>query len=545
MTDAAAEQPVPPPVTPEAGSEGQEAAKAAEFYYLSEEEIAQAIAEAKNRPIPPEKAQRISRDLDAVEKIRQDIIGLEALSPEERDKTLRTMSGAPNVRPVFDVLLGKPSQQPAEVVSTEQHPRQRLIEDLRTRFAGQEIGADTWEEVEEFVAENTELFDTLEAKIQELSRKPEYSRIEVKKKTIEICLLQSVVNGHLTKEDLKTVLEGGVRILSNEEISQLAKTEQSYEGIMYYDLGNRALIISESALVDEYRMKNAETGQERIIEIDIEHSINHEIAHGIVERGLLTSGEKRARKELREGKEGVEIPPGLLSLAMSVIAAAGEVKEYMVYHSRNVLNGLEKLGDIPAKDRQNAQVNAAIEIITDYTAIFMQSDGKEENFVAKCLAKTDTDLLVNHLARRFGINETDPAIVRQRIGEKINAFNETDENEKKSILAQYPELAKVNTMFRKFYGLLYQGRDELDRTEEKIGKRQGKLKAMGKIGTAADDNDERTLLPDEAASFPQQKNEQNGQQEGGAVKEGLASVFQFVQAFAEEVGGGVNQAVSQ
>jgi len=157
-------------------------------------------------------------------------------------------------------------------------------------------------------------------------------------------LLTSVTEGHLTAEDF-TRLVSDVRVKARSECP-----DAGTEGIMFCDPKSGQITILKEALVDQYQ----EDG--RVITLDFKHMINHEISHRVVEKSLKYN-EK------------------IVAIAQQ-IAANPDLAPFL---PMRIQNALEVYKDNPTK--------LAIEIMADYSSLFITTDGSFRSFFDNCINK--------------------------------------------------------------------------------------------------------------------------------------------------------------
>lgn len=313
-------------------------------------------------------------------------------------------------------------------------------------------------EVIELVKRSDNIFSTesLE-RISELKRNPEFSNIEGRRVEIMTALATPLLQEHISYKDLGALLSSGI------EISAVSRENgnQGYDGAMWYDPDKCQIIILEKTLKDDGKNENG-------IEFkrDINHLINHEIAHGVVERTIKESDEdlyeileddiERCPKSFRIAVEMLEkanANPALLEFQPIQVKTACEAYQKMV----SKIESDKSLTDEQKKDKTMRQkIDKANEILTDYTAIFLRSDGSLGDFMGIAMATADQRALNQYLERQSA-GDADQSVsemlqsFRKASVERIESNNISNFKEAVAILSENPKLQEVVKTFSAFY----------------------------------------------------------------------------------------------
>lgn len=300
------------------------------------------------------------------------------------------------------------------------------------------------------------LFEQVDFKIDQLS-KDETNYKKIAEKRIEIIkgICEPVLDGHITASDA-LALVAGIEIVSKNdpEKQNLFRDngiKSGYEGVMFFDLTNHKIYIFDETLVDNYTGKDGNP-----LKLNIRHMITHEMSHNIVEAS-------------------VKYNKTLLAKANEIIEKAGEIKDSQSIHIRNTLEGIvnaesdfdkyfadriasnETFKAMPEEQQKQLElaekkkfisdrkIQAAAEILTDYTALYLQSDGSLDDFVLTCLKLTNKGAMIQYLG-----SETSKGF------KKIN--EEEDPSKKLALIEELktksPKFVEVAQTYQVFYNLL-------------------------------------------------------------------------------------------
>lgn len=314
-------------------------------------------------------------------------------------------------------------------------------------------------EVAKLLKELPRLFAGATSEISKLIGKEGYSEIEEKQVDIIKGYCLPVINGHITAEDC-LALGKKISIVSRENppaevLRALKNNSQGYDGVMYYY--HNEIFIFKETLVDNYVTKNGEG-----IDLDIQHMLTHEISHPVVD-AIFRKNER------------------LIAKCDEIIDGASELKDSQSMHIRNTLEGLanvdsdfeeyfnkniaptEQFKSIPETDRakfiaaeksefeRKRRQIAVTEIMTEYTAMYLQSDRSFGSFMMNCLDKT----YLNDKAGAFGISI-----------ETLLELRKTSSNEEefKTVVdkarGNNTKFAKILNIFQTFYSEIKKGIEE-------------------------------------------------------------------------------------
>lgn len=285
-------------------------------------------------------------------------------------------------------------------------------------LSDQEEGAEdeNLAEVAELVSSLPKVFEAFDGRIGELAGQAGYSKEKLTEMRTKIIfgLCDSVMNGHLKAHDVINLCGESIGVVSKQNPSakvQKMVAEGGYDAILYFDGEEKQIYIFEDALADQFNKKENH--------LDLRHAINHELSHPIVEQAME--------------KNSV-----LNEKAKEIIANAKNLKNCQSRHIRTQLQALENIDSdfakaYPAGTEQQKEAfrevrenRAATEIITDYTGIFLQSDGSIDGFVNTCLEKTDKEGMTEYFSK-------DNA---ERATKTLREFNKTEDQAKKDELIE-------------------------------------------------------------------------------------------------------------
>ena len=366
------------------------------------------------------------------------------------------------------------------------------------------LGQDTEEmdQAAEFLQELPKLFEQIDGRINTLSKdKTKYDNIKQKRVEIIKGICEPILAGHLSSEDA-TALVTGIELVNKDDPTKQALFRDAgirsgYEGVMFYNTKEHKIYIFDGSLVDNYVNENNSQ-----MKLDIRHMITHEMSHGIVE-----SATKYNKTLVAEAKK-------IIGRAKTV---DNKFADSQSQHIRNSLDGVknaesdfgkyfaDELSKKPAfvamSDEQKAQfekaekikfvsdreIQAAAEILAEYTAMYLQSDGTLEDFVLTCLKKSDPESIKSYLGEKFTL-------------QKINAINKITSPETKKLLLKdlgegfseltttyqvfYDEIKKVMVSSKGKFGELISGQNN---EEDPFGEYSGDGYADGSAGFSGQD----------------------------------------------------------
>jgi hypothetical protein len=243
--------------------------------------------------------------------------------------------------------------------------------------------------MKELLLKLPEIFKEFDRKLAALAEKDGFSekKLEEKSRDIKSSLVESVVNGHLEASDVLNMVSH-VEIFSThsdnaveqEQIDKLL-AQSGYDSTMFVDTEAGKIFIVDKALKDEGEFIDPKT--KKPIEIDFKHTTIHELSHIL---------DKRA---------GVLRNKTLLDACDQL----AQIEGFSGTQSMHIRNTLETEGL-----NQN-QIRA--EVVADYTALYLKSDGSFDDFVSECLEMTDEDAMYAHLGINEGENvEDNPKFAR-------------------------------------------------------------------------------------------------------------------------------------
>jgi hypothetical protein len=396
------------------------------------------------------------------------------LSPRARE----TESEARRIAPELDSLID--TQEAIEEID-DQDAKDKLGEALYREIVARAESMGKKKEAMEQVAEllkNTDKIFPAETRqaFAELEQTKEddaqaWSRIMERKREINASLCEPLIQGHLNAADVLALIPNGIKIDKAGTTAMEASQAQGYEGKIHYDFDKGSIIIPAETLKDQ--PAGVPAGER----FNWKQLMNHEISHPLVDRVLIDQKDSELIEEMKSA-EAAESKNPLIAEARKILDAAEKIADSQPQHIRNVLKAyLENKARIESgqdedKDAQLAKLRLsyAIEIITDYTAIFLRSDGTPASFFQKCLDTADKSALAGYLAKAIGQETTSTeAIYRlQTISQKLAAEgNNPDFIQKLESAA--PGVTELFRIYETFYKAI----------KEKFGENAEKIK--GKV----------------------------------------------------------------
>lgn len=370
---------------------------------------------------------------------------------------------------------------------------------------------DSIDETKELVKHLGELFADFDKKIEELAvNKAEYSGIKGKQIEIKKAICLSVINGHFSATDIPKMVTG-VQIESRDNPHDQANIASiGYEAAACWDQVTGKITIFKEALVDNYRDKDG-----NMVKINFKHLVSHEMSHAFTERYLVKN------EKLNTFCDELMDEPALLDLQPQ--------------HVRNVIKSLENIDErfVEAQTKNPRLTKEQYvkyrrdyvkkEIITDYTAMFVKSDGSLEGFVEKCLALMNKE----KFDQAIGVKE-----------KEINPiFSAKTLEERQAIIAKlrtdYPAFGKTLDLWTGFHGEIQKA------TSENKGKVSSHEEYRGQSGhndgeiVGLDESDEL----DESAGFYEPAGnfaEKAPQSRGGGGPSIWANIGGLMKAMAED-----------
>lgn len=272
------------------------------------------------------------------------------------------------------------------------------------------------EQMQELIKELPEIFKNFDQKIATLVGKDGFSKEKLAEKSEEIknSLVESVANGHLKAEDvLSMVSEVEIYPTHSDDPGEQEKIDATlsrfgYESTMFVDTIAGKIYIFDNALKDKYVTQD---GKE--IKIDFRHTINHELSHIL---------DKKA--DILQNKTLLD--------ACDQLAGMEDFADTQSMHIRNTL-----------KTEGLTQNQIRAEIIADYTALYLKSDGSFLDFASECLKMTDAKAMEEQL----GLNQQE---VRAILENKNDQFIE-------NVKRNNPKFNSVLKIYETFYQEISKG----------------------------------------------------------------------------------------
>ncbi|HOX41488.1 MAG TPA: hypothetical protein PK263_04800, partial [bacterium] len=268
------------------------------------------------------------------------------------------------------------------------------------------------------------------SQIDEFSKQAEYSHASEKRREIILGFCLPVIHGHLTANDVLNVAQEA----SITENDPSAGVTTSYKAPMQVKFGN--LIISKAVFLNTF---NADDPG---FELDLTHMTAHEVSHGITDQ-LYFEEIPRDNLTAQINEPNPQFSSELIRVARIIIDQSEKVMDMQPKHIRQALLGLNQaqhkyqgfnqktkdalasqIGVSSAEEYEDfIRVNTAKEIITDYTAIFLQSDGTFDNFMSETINHAETEAIKKYLGETLSEPQE---ITTEEIIRKLVSLNNGD-----------------------------------------------------------------------------------------------------------------------
>ncbi|OQA04538.1 MAG: hypothetical protein BWY68_00242 [bacterium ADurb.Bin400] len=417
---------------------------------------------------------------------------------------------------------------------------------LKEKYKDRAKSPESWEETKRLLQEMKPVFAGLDQQITALTSKEGFSKVKEKQKEIIHALCEMTLNGHLTADDVSSSVSKVV-IRPTGNVASSTRRSQGYDSLMTYNPSTRVITISESALADVYMKVDSDTGRKTIFNLNLRHMINHELSHGLVEFGLVSDEDMKVLGAFARGeKSEIKGSPAILQIR-KIIDSAKAMEGFQTQQAIRALRTLDSIdADYERLDeetkrqhskeefRRRREIDVANEILTDYTAAFLRSDGTQQSFFRRCVELTDPDLLADYLNRSMNASEGQGGIDRQ--GARANAQKQLSELcdaisrgniGADEVASKYPGVKEMYDNYSIFFNYLKQrladNKGKFADSIEKYDPEEG-LESLGWNGHEG---------------YGDRPRGQEGQSGGGSgIKD---EVVAFLSAFGEEVGGGINR----
>ena len=266
---------------------------------------------------------------------------------------------------------------------------QLVQKDMAEKFADSAPSVEKLKEVTDLLRHlESTISEQDSARLAEMAKDPNYKGAIEKKDRIIDALVTPVLLGHVSGKDVASLIKK-IGFTDGAEQKQ-AQTTHGYEGVMYYDEATGSILINPEKLVDSYRTKK----ESKPLRINFEHLASHELSHGVVRKLALDRGRTEPSR-------------ALLRMANQIIEGADSIADSQSQHINTVLRTLANVDEdfktaganmTLEQFRAQRKVNAANEIITDYMALYLQSDGSMKDFTRVCLEMTREKNLNQYIA---------------------------------------------------------------------------------------------------------------------------------------------------
>ncbi len=325
-------------------------------------------------------------------------------------------------------------------------------------------------------------------------------------------LCEPILRGNMSAEVAKkTIKKLVIKPLS--EIASMESEGQGYRGVMYCQPGDKTVTVASEVLTGKYCDEN---NQE--ITLNVRHMLGHEMSHVVVEE-VFFQAENEANTEA-------------MSFATEIIELAQRAKNESIplpAHIETELNVLKDLEtqyhNLPTNSnrekesfesfKKGREDRAAREILTDFTACYLQSDRSNrsskdsmEGFMTECI-----NLVGSFRMYKYMQNSSES---RGDIQDRIRTYFNTKIEERPVASEAFPELSEAFKVYEKFYNI----------AQKYLNKDSLKM-AMRSAGQGEDEHD-GAQYGDSAEGFRTQTNPhgpQSKEESLGQVSMGLLRAF--------------------
>jgi len=337
-----------------------------------------------------------------------------------------------------------------------------------------------------------QLFAEFDRTVDQLSQnKAEYKKVREKQKEIKKSICLSVINGHLAASDIEAMISG---------IKIVPKPDNMGDVVAEWNLESGEIVIFDSALKDTYKGPDGKK-----INLNFNHLINHETAHAFTERYLVKNERLLSLCDrLNENQAILDLQPQHAKKELSKLKNIDA--DWEMFKQNNHL-GLTKEQFIIAR-----KTSIAREVITDYTACYMKSDGTLNGFLEKCIAVTDPDAAQSALG-----------VTKQSIEQYLNEKDAVGKQEKLEVLME-------NGNLRFFVDTLKIFHQEIERM---FKENKGQVIAHNEfIGESEGDEELESSGWGDLMNYDQGSNFADNSKKGDTGF--WASIAGFIKAFADE-----------
>jgi hypothetical protein len=329
--------------------------------------------------------------------------------------------------------------------------------------------------------------------------------------SIQEIVCEPILNGHISGETASSMVKS-VTVMKGDTLKQQSKAQNGYEGIMFCNPRSGEIIIAKEALTGEYK---AEDGSE----LDIRHMIIHEMSHVATEDVFFNKNPQNGQE-----KEAVTEAQKFSS---EIIRLAEHSKAERIPQSRHIETVLDMLSNLPQEFqktgkpqaeyeafKQQRESLAAKEILTDYTAIYLKSNGERQSFIGEYLSSVGLKRLNEYAASNATEGGAD---TKNRVAEILRA--KTPE-EKAQRSQQFPEFKQAFEMYNRFFDL----------AEKHLGDDKIKAAAQNRIQSGGENDDYEGYYDPGVSSAG------NGAEHPASQQENMgAATAEAIKSFAEEV----------
>ena len=267
-------------------------------------------------------------------------------------------------------------------------------------------------------------------------------------KAIKKLLIEPLLRGHLSAETLIGMAHT-ITVAPREKISAGSKQRFGYAAEMHCDT-NGGITISKEILDPSFRLPNGS-------KMNLRHMITHESAHTAVENLLQARPENEAEQKQHDE---------MLAFAQEVLKLAEMAKEQRIPQPQHVEKALETVSNLQ-EDFQNANPPLTVsfeqfqkkqlavatrEILTDYSAIYLQSDGSRESFMVEMMNKVKTPSILEYFKSNSG-----QEISEDEVEQQLAELRSTPADQLAGKLESYPAMKNAFEMYTRAYNMAKNG----------------------------------------------------------------------------------------
>jgi hypothetical protein len=269
------------------------------------------------------------------------------------------------------------------------------------------------------------------------------------RKEITYALCEPLLRGHLESHEILFLVQR-IEVKPKAEITASPKGISGYDSVFHYDDG--IVTISQESL-------DGSLG----VAPDFRHLFNHEVAHGVSDATFFKGVSSEQFNHEINATEVPAFSSKMTAEVRRILDSAESLAGSLPQHTSTVLKSLrpenikkdyeslsedskKRLGlDSEAKYLVYRRYMAAKEIITDFFAVYQQSDGTLDDFIRVAVGKCYQSEFSRFASKAFGISAPDSKTARSETLKKIAEINsqiESGELSREDAALRYPKYAE-------------------------------------------------------------------------------------------------------